>query len=287
MRAPNGTEADKVIFDADNSLGRHCRLSRYLLPDLALGTSGHRQIARGMRAVNAIDAIMASYKAGDYAGALQNAQLLKQDRANAQEYYYFSGAMLHPMGRLPEAEDFLRKAIPLQKEPRLKALAANTLGLVLLDQGRYEEAIASHEESLHLWPDRGSSYRAIAEALSPDKQELAQALQNARRAAEIDRAASGLEPRVLNCKVGEDLATLAWAVAANSGTTREVESLLTEAFPLCADQAKAVQAQVHYHAGQAYSLLHERENSTQHFRDAAQIDPNEQFGRMSRDALTQ
>lgn len=250
------------------------------------GHRGHRQIARGMRAVNAIDAIMASYKAGDYEGALQSAQQLK-DRANAQEYYYFSGAMLHHMGRLPEAEDFLRKAIPLQKEPRLKALAANTLGLVLLDQGRYEEAIASHEESLHLWPDRGSSYRAIAEALLRDKRESARALQNAHRAVEIDRAASGLEPRVLNCRVGEDLATLAWAVAANSGTAREVEPLLAAAFPLCADQAKAVQAQVHYHAGQAFSLLGKPDEAVKHFRQAAEIDPNGQFGRMARPAQAQ
>ena len=71
-----------------------------------------------MRAVNAIDAIMASYKAGDYEGALQRAQLLKQDRANAQEYYYFSGAMHHHLGRLPEAEDFLRKCNSSSKKSR-------------------------------------------------------------------------------------------------------------------------------------------------------------------------
>ena len=89
---------------------------------------------------------------------------------------------------------------------------------------------------------------------------------------------------VPNWRIGEDLATLAWAVAANSGTAREVESVLAEAFPLCADQAKAILAQVHYHAGQAYSVLGNSDEAIKHFRQAQNIDPNGQFGRMARDA---
>jgi tetratricopeptide (TPR) repeat protein len=157
--------------------------------------------------------------------------------------------MLRHLGRFAEAEASLREAVPLQEERRLKALALNSLGLVLMDKEQYPEAIATFEKAIQAWRDRGSSHRAIAEACLRQGRELPKALECARRALEMDRAARGLDPKVLNCRISEDLATLAWAVAVNSADLRETDPLLAEAFPLCAEQAKAIQAQVHYHAG--------------------------------------
>jgi hypothetical protein len=58
-----------------------------------------------------------------------------------------------------------------------------------------------------------------------------------------------------------------------------VEGMLSEAAPLCARQAKAIQAQFHYHAGRAYQLRNLPEKSAEQFGQAAEIDPHGQYGR--------
>src|SRR5437899_1848478 len=80
----------------------------------------------------------------------------------------------------------------------------------------------------------------------------------------------------------EDLAVLAWAVAVNSGDVGEVESLLTEAFPLCGTKTKPVLAELHYHAGRAYEALSIPEKTREHFRQAIEADPKGIFGRLAR-----
>jgi hypothetical protein len=41
------------------------------------GNRGHRQIARGTKTINALEAVQSSYRAGDYQIALQQAERLK------------------------------------------------------------------------------------------------------------------------------------------------------------------------------------------------------------------
>jgi len=53
-----------------------------------------------------------------------------------------------------------------------------------------------------------------------------------------------MKKQALDMRLGEDLATLAWAVAENSGDVREVEALLTEAFSLCGTKTKPIVAQI-------------------------------------------
>ncbi len=91
-----------------------------------------------------------------------------------------------------------------------------------------------------------------------------------------------MKKEALDSRLGEDLAVLAWAVAANSGEAREVESLLAEAFQLCGTKSKPILAQFHYHAGRAYEALKLLEKSREHFRQAIEIDPQGNFGRLAR-----
>jgi tetratricopeptide (TPR) repeat protein len=86
----------------------------------------------------------------------------------------------------------------------------------------------------------------------------------------------------LEIRLGEDLAVSAWALAANSGHARELESILAEAFRLCDGSSKSVSAGLHYHAGRAYQALQMRDRSQEHFRQAAELDPQGVFGRMAR-----
>src|ERR1700746_3406150 len=216
---------------------------------------GHRQIARGMRTISAIDAIMAVDRGCVYENGLQTNEALK-DTYNplkkSAEYCFFRGTMLHHLGRLEEAEASLREGLPLEEDPRQRALVYNTIASVLMDQGRFPEAIAFFENAGSAWPDRGSSHRGVAEVWLRQGREFPEALQHARQAVEIDRAASGMKKEALDTRLGEDLATLAWAVAANStmaanqGATTEVESLLAESFKLCGPKTKPILAQIHY-----------------------------------------
>jgi tetratricopeptide (TPR) repeat protein len=245
---------------------------------------GHRQIARGMRTISAINAVMAAYREGDYETGLQKAESLKGHPDNKAEYCFFRGTMLHHLGRLDEAEASLREGLPLEENPRQRALVYNTIASVLMDQGRYPEAIAFFENAGRAWPDRGSSHSGIAEVWLRQGREFPEALDHARQAAEIDRAASGMKKEALDSRLGEDLAMLAWAVAANSGAAAEVESLLAESFKLCGTKTKPILAQIHYQAGKAYEALKMPEKAREHFRQAAEVDPNGIYGRLARAA---
>jgi len=232
--------------------------------------------------MNALKAVMAAYRMGDYALALQKAEGLKDGSSNTAEYCFFRGGMLHHLGRLSEAEASLREGLPLETDSRRRTLRYSTLASVLMDQGRFPEAIAFYENAGRVWPDRGSNQSGIAEVWLRQGRELSEALDHARRAVEIDRRATGMKKEALDSRLGEDLAVLAWAVAANSGDAREVESLLAEAFPLCGTRSKPILAQIHYHAGRAYAALNMPEKSRDHFRQAMEIDQQGIWGRLAR-----
>jgi tetratricopeptide (TPR) repeat protein len=254
---------------------------------------GHRQIARGMRMISAINAIMAAYREGDYEAGLQKAEALKdpfKPLSKSAEYCFFRGTLLHHLGRLDEAEASLREGLPLEEDPRQRALVHNTLATVLMDAGRYPEAIAFFENAGTAWPDRGSSHRGIAEVWLRQGREFPEALSQARQAVDIDRAASGMKKEALHSRLGEDLATLAWAVAANAsaifsstnpGAVSEVELLLAESFQLCGTKTKPVLAQIHYQAGKAYKALKMSEKAQENFRLAAAADPRGVYGRLA------
>ena len=250
------------------------------------GHRGHRKLARGRKTLSALEAVDASYRAGDYRTALRQAEELKDGFSKTPEYCFFRGMMLHQLGDFPEAEASLREGRTLETEARRQALASNVLGTVLMDMGRYPEALTCFENSIRDWPDRGTGHRELAEVALRQGRDLPEALQQARRAVEIDRASPALSPETHNLRVGEDLALFAWAVAANSPDAPQVESLLAEAFPLCAGSAKMIQAQQHFYAGQAYAALKMTEKSAYHFSEASRVDPQGQFGRLARAALT-
>ena len=250
------------------------------------GHRGHRLIARGRKTINAIEAVTASYRAGDYQSALQQAEGLKHGLSMTPEYCFFRGTMLHQLGRFAEAEASLRDGLALETEPRRQALASNVLGTVLMDMERYPEALSCFEDSIRVWLDRGTGHREIAEAWLRQGRNLPEALTRARRAVEIDRASPALSAETHDFRVGEDLALLAWAEAANSATVEQVDALLAEAFPLCANASMMVQAQQHYYAGRAYLALQRLEKAAEHFHEARTIDPQGQFSRLAA-AMTQ
>lgn len=234
---------------------------------------------KARRRIRSVRTVMSAYRAGDYAAGLRAADEL-MDGAT-EEYLAFRGYMLHQLGRLNEAEASFRESLPLRTDPRLRALSLNSLASVLMDQGRYTEAITFYENAGQVWPDRGASLRGIAEVWLSQGREPHEALECARQAVGIDRQATGMPKEVLAHRLGEDLAVLGWALAVNGRDPCEAEAALTEAFQLCGCESVSILAQVHYHAGRAYLAVANKEKSREHFQQAAHVDPNGRFGRLA------
>jgi tetratricopeptide (TPR) repeat protein len=234
---------------------------------------------------DAIAAVTLAYRAGDYAAALEKTEDLKNGSEATAPYCFFRGSILHYLGRFSEAEASLREGLFLEKQPRQRALAFNTLASVLTDQERYAEAIEFYENASRAWPDRGAGHRGIAEVWLRQGREFQEALKRAQLAVAIDKRATGISRELLEHRLGEDLAVLAWALSANGAGIGTVEFVSGEAVRLCASGAKAILAQVHCHIGQAYLALQETEKSRKHFCSAAEIDPKGIFGTMARSTI--
>jgi len=249
---------------------------------LALGRQGPGMISRGIRTMSATKGAMDAFRIGDYATALLKAEALNQGSTRTPEYCFVRGSMLHQLGNFREAEAILREGLPLEKDLHSKALVCDVLGSVLMDDERFDDAVASFEDSIRAWPNRGAGARGMAEVLLRQGRELPDALSWARGALEIDRSVSGLTREIRNLRLAMGKAILAWALAANSAEISEIEPLVAEAISLCGDRTKPYLAQVHYHAGRAYLALKIPEKSAYHFRQATEIDPQGIFGRLAR-----
>jgi tetratricopeptide (TPR) repeat protein len=240
---------------------------------------GLRRFVRRQRTVLAQ---LAAYRRGDYAEQLRIVEGLRGKRSDPPEYLFFRGKALFEMGDLQAAEDCLRKGLPLEPTGMRKALAEDALGEILLEQGRYDEAIASWESSIAHAPGRGCCHRGIATAILRQGGPAVDAIRWARTAAQIDEKARRVPSEPLDLNLAEALATLAWATAAYSGDVEEVQQLLARSFELCPETTRPIRGQLHYHAGRAYAALGRMEASAGQFAQAAGIDPNGNFGRIAR-----
>jgi len=95
---------------------------------------------------------------------------------------------------------------------------------------------------------------------------------------EKEKAGPGVTEDTKMLNLGEDLATLAWAVAVHTHDATEVDRLSEEVAlpgitPACA------KAQVDYHFGKAWVELGDSRKSSLYFELAARTDPNGIWGR--------
>lgn len=88
-----------------------------------------------------IQEITAMYQAGDYKGAYDTARPIAWDKFRDDRYEaaYLAGLSAQALGNLREADKMLNKALA-SEDPSLAADAADALGLVYSQQGRYAEA---------------------------------------------------------------------------------------------------------------------------------------------------
>lgn len=191
----------------------------------------------------------------------------------------FDGALLMQIGRLNEAARMISEALASETEPKSTALAHCCLGDVYLFHHQYDKALSCYNSALSLWPERGGTYRAIAEVGLRRGEDPSVVLQWARLAVEKEKATQGIVPMTKVANLGAELATLAWAVAASSHNASEVDSLVAEADSFSAGIPVSSIAQVHLYSAMAYATLGNDAKRAQHLQAAARVDPCGVWGR--------
>lgn len=222
---------------------------------------------RSARSAMMLDPAMAAYRVGQY----EKARTLTTDP-------FLQAEMLIQLDRAAEGEQLLRQMAQTEQEPRRMALIQSALGQVLLRQKRYDEAMEYFQRALRNWPERGSTYRVIAEWWLRRGDNPAEALRWAGLAVAKEKAGRGLSEDSKAISLGEELATLAWAVAVHSRDGAEVDRLCEEvAFP--AITPVCTLAMTSFHFGKAWAALGAAAQSARYFESAAIRDPNGIWGR--------
>jgi tetratricopeptide (TPR) repeat protein len=260
---------------------------------------------RRRRQADVIQIVLDPYQKGDFERALDATEGLRE-AGKREQYLYYRGAILRQLDRLDEAERSLTECIALsesgelatygrsirsgiadmQERIRLAANAQQMLGAVYLAQLRYDDAIRAFEASLPDCSDRASAHRNIAE-LWLRRGDADEALKWANVAVDEGRAAQILSRNVYEMNLGEELATLAWAVAAALKDRAQVELLVAEAEKLVENQAVTAFAQVHLHAGLACAEYGDTEQSVRHLEAAACKDLRGSSGRVAAAKVTE
>jgi|SRR5579871_766598 len=233
------------------------------------------EIAMGQRK-NSEQGLMQAFNSGQYEQALAISSAAMRHGAKLG---VFHGSLLMQVGRLIEAEQVISQALPQETEPRSAALAHCVLGEVYMFQRQYDKALAIYNTALRLWPERGGTYRAIAEVGLRRGDDSSIALQWASQAVEKEKASQGIAPMTKVMNLALELTTLAWAVGVSSRNAPAVDRLVAEADSYCAGIPVSSIAQVHVYSGLAYAALGNQGKHAQHFEIAARIDPNGAWGR--------
>jgi len=251
---------------------------------VAMAWAASKRVA-ATRWMQDLNGMLEAYRAGDYEIALHFIDAMKDNRSD-RGYFSFRGDMLLYLGRFDEAEQCLRQSMALHSDPKRRALAYSSLGGLLLERRRYDEAMECFQNSLKLWPNHGSAHRHLAETYLRRGAGTSEAVKLAKLAISEDESrkpGSPLEQEAANTNLGLDLATLAWAVAADSQDRDEVDRLVDQALPLVSTVIPLT-AQVRCYAGYAYQALGDSRKSEYHFDEAARIDPHGLWGRNARAA---
>jgi len=217
-----------------------------------------------------------SYNSGQYPNALSMCEMAT---SCGMEMGPLRADLLMQVDRFDEAAQALTKYLAMEKEPKSMALAQCVFGDLLLLQHRFDEALERFTRALNLWPDRGATHRSIAEVWLRRGSDAPQALRWAQQAIEKENAEPGVTPETKAANRSMQSATLAWALAASSKDTAEVERLAAEAIGLFSGVAVSSRARVYILIGMAYAEHRNAPKCIEHLENAGRVDPLGAWGR--------
>jgi tetratricopeptide (TPR) repeat protein len=217
---------------------------------------------------------------GDYDGALRLAGLLFWHKVAVRGV---RSEILLAAGRYAEAETMLRQGIDLARRPRERSLMLEGLGNVLMEMGRYGEAQRCFEGARELMPKRSVADCCMAELLLRQGLDAEKALEFADRALKSYRG-NLLERMICRGRIGEILATRAWALVLRARSAEAMEAI-EAALKGPARKSRPAFAHVCYNAGMAMRALGNYSTASEHFGRGRDVDPTGRWGKLCAQAL--
>jgi len=161
-------------------------------------------------------------------------------------------------------------------------LTLNTLGYVLMGQGKWEEAIRVFEGAIALEPNEGSLYDSLADVY------LSQGIETDKALELLDQAlakhqSSWFKRWSRRRSLSATWAGRAWTLA-RLGRRAEATESLEKAFTLAPREHNADSVEILYRAGHALALLGETQKAAEHFAEAQRLDPHGHYGRLCAEA---
>jgi tetratricopeptide (TPR) repeat protein len=224
-------------------------------------------------------------KRANYAEALRRVDLFLRLRPQSAGLLYTRGTILWLAGRQVEAEDALRQSLAAgqTRAEVLQALPLENLAYVLIEQGRYTEAIRSLEGSIKILPDRGGPYVPLAETYLRQKSEPQKALQLADQAIEL-KEKSATQKRSNRQAYADAWALRAWALGL-LGRRAESNESMQKALVESNREYKPNFAGTLYHLGQALLSQGNQSAAVEKFSEARGLDPSGNYGSLAVRAL--
>jgi tetratricopeptide (TPR) repeat protein len=217
-------------------------------------------------------------QAGDYNGALRRLRWASLGIPNAATLHG-EGLILTLAGRAAEAEPRFRQALGMlpsdSRYPRERL--HSSLGCVLMDLGRHDEAEQCFHNAIELGDVTGISQDGLAELRIARGVEAEQALAYSRQA--IEHA----ERRPDGCVPGAFYMHRAWALAL-LGRSEEARQSLAEGLRL-PERTVFASASLHWRAGMALLAMGQTEEARRHFRIGRDADPRGAFGQRCAEQL--
>lgn len=174
-------------------------------------------------------------------------------------------------GKPEEAEPILREMIETYEKTRQRMLALELLGRVLLAQSKYDDARRAFEAVITMAPTRPAAFSGLAETRLLHGIEIGQALENARRARQLQADRERLAPV---------WADEAWALA-TLGRSAEAQQALEAGARDIDRRHRPELAGFHWRAGMTLLALEQTSVAMQWFVKAAEIDPEGYYGQLA------
>jgi tetratricopeptide (TPR) repeat protein len=222
-----------------------------------------------------------SLKHGHYSAASRLAGALLWVAPDSAALLRRRGEILLAAGRLPEAEDWLRKALAQGYREGQQVRALECLGRVLTAQGQYAEAARAIEVALKVMPRRSGLHAALADALLWQAAKPEEALALVKRA--LDYEGKARQPS------GPNSFAAAWAAEAWAfGLLGHRDAMLQAVRHALGaiDESESWQAAgVYLRLGMALRSAGEEEAAVKSFEDACATDRAGLYGKLAAQAL--
>ena len=229
--------------------------------------------------------INAPARRGDYDGALRNIRRLHFLSPRGAMARRNAGAVLLLAKRYREAEENLRAALAGLPDGLNQALALDSLGDALMEQGRDDEAMRTYEASLHAYPGLQRARRGMAEMVlrcGGNPQQALEYVENMKSGAGLSWAV-----RRMGKRQQDDYWSLkAWALA-QLGRSAEVAPAIGAAFKATNKKSRPDLAVTNYRAGMAMRAIGNESAAVDYFKRARDLDPNGRRGSLAQAALAE